>query len=173
MKTYYNEQGKYQSDYDRLWKFVPISGKSEVLAGELIRAVSRLAYDFYNNGMGNNTSGAVNFLKEYNVFENALDKFNIIYEHSRGRTYKGNYSEDSELLIAIEYAIDSTIELILKNPKFESQPNDVDLFEFSDEEQSFCEVCEVVLDSSNSSYYYSCRCSDCDDEEEDDYNEEE
>lgn len=31
-------------------KLVPASGKAESLAGELIRAMSRIAYRFYNDG---------------------------------------------------------------------------------------------------------------------------
>lgn len=40
------------------------SGASDTVEGELIRAVSRLNYDWGNNGMCNNTSGACNFIKE-------------------------------------------------------------------------------------------------------------
>ena len=31
-------------------ELVPVSGKAESLAGELIRAMSRIAYRFYNDG---------------------------------------------------------------------------------------------------------------------------
>jgi hypothetical protein len=49
--SYWNETGAYQTEYDRLYKeLVPNSGKSETLQGELIRAASRLNYEFYNNG---------------------------------------------------------------------------------------------------------------------------
>ena len=39
---------------DRLYdKFVPVSGSSENLTGEVIRAANRLYYEFCNNGNGN------------------------------------------------------------------------------------------------------------------------
>jgi hypothetical protein len=33
MNTYWNGTGNYQEDYDELYKLVPISGTSKVLAG--------------------------------------------------------------------------------------------------------------------------------------------
>lgn len=53
-KTYWNNEGKYQADYDRLWaKLVPDSGRAETMRGELLRAISRIYYDRFNNGFGN------------------------------------------------------------------------------------------------------------------------
>lgn len=50
-KSYWDESGAYQKEYKKLYdKLVPSSGSSETLHGELIRAVSRLFYDYCNNG---------------------------------------------------------------------------------------------------------------------------
>ena len=50
-KTYWNEQGIYQEEYKRLYEqLVPSSGSAKTLNGELIRAISRLSYDYFNNG---------------------------------------------------------------------------------------------------------------------------
>jgi len=135
--TYWNNQGKYQNDYDRLVELMPAMGKSSTIAGELIRAASKLAHDFYNNGMGNNTSGAVNYLDHMCVFDN--DNTNIygtIYEYSRGRIYKGGYDGDA-LQVAIEKMIDLTIEFILENPEFETDKNTDDMFDFADDDEHF------------------------------------
>ena len=52
--SYWNETGIYQKEYDELYDtLVPDSGEAETINGELIRAVSILAYDYYNNGNGN------------------------------------------------------------------------------------------------------------------------
>lgn len=52
--SYYNNQGAYQTEYSELYdKYVPTQGSAETLNGELIRAISRLAHDYYNNGNGN------------------------------------------------------------------------------------------------------------------------
>ena len=48
---YYHSKGRYQADYDRLVDLMPGSGQSETVAGELIRAVSKLGHELYNNGM--------------------------------------------------------------------------------------------------------------------------
>ena len=43
--TYWNKSGTYQVEYDRLILLMPNSGKSDTLAGELIRCVSRLGVE--------------------------------------------------------------------------------------------------------------------------------
>jgi hypothetical protein len=49
--SYWDGNGKYQKEYDRLWKeLVPGSGEAETEEGELIRAVGRLFYEYCNNG---------------------------------------------------------------------------------------------------------------------------
>lgn len=51
---------QYQEFTDKL---VPGSGNCDTLQGELMRAASRIGYDWYNNGWGcNNWSGAVQFI---------------------------------------------------------------------------------------------------------------
>ena len=65
--TYWSGTGTYQADYTRLVELMPGSGNADTLAGELVRACTRLAYDLYNNGMGNNTSGAVNMLRSLSL----------------------------------------------------------------------------------------------------------
>ena len=144
--TYWNGKGKYQSQFDELIKLMPGSGKSDVIAGELIRSANRLAYDFYNNGMGNNTSGAINFLDYYCVLD--TDNTNIygrIYEYTRGRIHQGR-CEGSDLQIAIESMMDMTIEFILARPNLKTDENDDDLFDFEDPEQNFCEECDDETD---------------------------
>lgn len=68
--TYWNNKGLYQVWYDENFnKLVPSSGKADTLSGELLRAISKVYYDSYNNGNMNNTSGPVNFLLKYsNLF---------------------------------------------------------------------------------------------------------
>ena len=152
--TYWNQNGKYQAEYTRLVEAVPMMGNSETLSGEMIRAATRLAYDLYNNGMGNNTSGAINFLWNRDVI--SRETFNTIYPYTRGRHYEGTYNGDS-FQLAIENMIDTTIEFILKN-NLESVKNDDDMFNYEDEEMRFCEECgDDICEYSNSI------CDDCED----------
>lgn len=52
-QSYWNNNGIYQAEYDKLFDLVPQSGSAETLHGELIRAVSRINYEYFNNGNGN------------------------------------------------------------------------------------------------------------------------
>ena len=53
-KSYWNSNGAYQKEYDALYeKLVPAQGEANSVHGEMIRSISRLFYDFCNNGNGN------------------------------------------------------------------------------------------------------------------------
>jgi hypothetical protein len=53
-KTYWNEEGAYQKEYDELYKkLVPVKGEANTVHGEMLRGVSRLYHDYFNNGNGN------------------------------------------------------------------------------------------------------------------------
>ena len=48
---YWDNKGAMQTEFDSLYeKLVPSSGNAASLNGELIRAISRLHYEYYNNG---------------------------------------------------------------------------------------------------------------------------
>jgi len=145
-KTYWNNNGKYQADYDRLVEAMPMMGKCDTVAGEMIRAASKLGYDFYNNGMGNNTSGAINFLDDQGVFDmDRTNTFGIIYENTRGKVYPGNYNGDG-FHQAIERMIDMTVEYILAHPELETTPNEDDMYDYEDPE-------ERIYDEEEDDYY--------------------
>tara|TARA_Y200000002_G_scaffold288508_1_gene242649 strand:+ start:1644 stop:2084 length:441 start_codon:yes stop_codon:yes gene_type:complete len=128
--TYWHRNGTYQADYDRLLDLMPMSGKCETVAGEMIRAVSKLGHELYNNGMGNNSSGAVNFLMAKGAISKGI--YETIYPMTRGRIYNGYYDGDP-LQMAIEGAVDQTIKFILDNPILETQENLEDMHDLSDE----------------------------------------
>lgn len=134
--TYWNQKGRFQSEFDELCKLMPPSGCCDTVAGELIRSANRLAYDFYNNGMGNNTSGAANFLREKGAID--PETYATIYAYTRGTIYRGHYEGDS-LHTAIERAIDMTVEMIIRNPVLITQANTEDQFDYEDEFEQFDE----------------------------------
>ena len=160
--TYWNKQGAHQADYDRLVELMPMMGNCDTVAGELIRAVSKLGHDFYNNGMGNNTSGAVNFLEA----KGAIDRntYCTIYDYTRGALYQGRYDGDS-LQVAMERMVDQTVEFILANPELETQANTEDMFDYSEEDQNFCEECGDETDR------WSPVCRYCEEAYEEEYDE--
>jgi len=129
---YWNHQGRLQREFDELIKLMPASGAADTVAGELIRAANRLAYDFYNNGMGNNTSGAVNFLRRHGAISPGV--YGTIYEYTRGRVYEGHYEGDA-LQRSMELMIDQVVEMIVRNPQLITISNDDDIFNYQDEEE--------------------------------------
>ena len=150
--TYWSQNGKYQAEYDRLAGLMPAMGNSNKVAGELIRCVSRLGHELYNNGMGNNSSGAVNMLRAYGAIDG--DTYETIYPMTRGRIYNSGYNGDA-FQIAIESSIDQTIKFILDNPELETTPNTQDMFDWQEDEQSFCDECGDENEG------YNAICDDC------------
>lgn len=161
--SYWNDKGTHQAEADRLQKLMPSSGNCETVAGELIRAATRLYYDFNNNGMGNNTSGAVNFLNEKGAIKDKT--YETIHPWTRGRVYDGNFDGDP-LAVAMEAVVTETVEFILANPQLETTKNTEDMFEHQEDEQNFCSGCNDVLDDDS----YGHMCEDCEEEEERDEN---
>jgi hypothetical protein len=52
--SYWDNDGKYQAQYDLAWKqLIPASGEADDGLPEALRAISRIGYDYYNNGFCN------------------------------------------------------------------------------------------------------------------------
>jgi hypothetical protein len=50
-KSYWAHTGAYEEEYNKLYsELVPSSGEAETVHGEMLRAISRLGYDYGNNG---------------------------------------------------------------------------------------------------------------------------
>jgi hypothetical protein len=63
VESYYDQSGKYTAEYDEMYnQLVPTQGKASTLQGEIIRAVSKIYYDYKNNGFGNNWAPVLKFL---------------------------------------------------------------------------------------------------------------
>ena len=74
MGRYWDQAGKHQQAYDRLFdQLVPSSGKCETRGGEALRAATRLYYDAFNNGGCNFTGQAWDYI-DRNVTINAPDE---------------------------------------------------------------------------------------------------
>jgi hypothetical protein len=79
-KSYWYENGAYQNLYDSLWEqLVPASGYAPTIHGEMMRSISRLFYDYCNNGNGN-----------------ALDRRMETCHHCGGWGYEEKYNDDEE-----------------------------------------------------------------------------
>lgn len=123
-KTYWSSNGKFQKDYDRLYeKLVPQSGKCETLEGELLRAASRISHDFYNNGFGNNWSGALEFLKKYGPIK-ARD-YEVLREYSQGRIVHATFDENDEVMKVVESVVDTVVLHVATTLAFSKNPCDM------------------------------------------------
>lgn len=56
-KIYWTNKGRHQRIYDRLQALVPDEGEADTPAGELMRLMSNVYYDVYNNGGCNLVDG--------------------------------------------------------------------------------------------------------------------
>lgn len=90
-KGYWEGEGAYNEEYTKLYdELVPASGCSKTLFGELIRAASRLGYDYYNNG--NCNAADITYIEEEG------------YEDEETGEWIVEQEEDREVSIAPFYA---------------------------------------------------------------------
>lgn len=114
-------------------ELVPDSGSAGTLNGELIRAATRLEYDFYNNGMINNTSGAVKFLMEYLPRDPELTKaLSFVAQFCNTGRYAPNHV-DNDLAGAIYAVMGATADFVSGR---DNVPCDVDMFDLQEPEPS-------------------------------------
>ena len=126
--------------FERIFaELVPQSGKCDTVAGEMLRAAGRLRHDFYNNGMGNNTSGALKFLREKSAIDREL--FDYVLPYTTGRLYQGKYENDL-FHIAIDRIVEMTTKMVTFNPQLMAMENTEDMFDYSDEDLD--ETCWVT-----------------------------
>ena len=72
--SYWDNDGKYQAQYDLAWKqLIPASGEADDGLPEALRAISRIGYDYYNNGF-------CNLWREYEDFDHRWGEETIVHE---------------------------------------------------------------------------------------------
>lgn len=91
-KTYYDSNAVYSEQYSKLYdELVPGKGASKTVNGELIRAFSRLQYEYFNNGNCN--------ARDYQ-------------RHSSLTTDDDDYDDDSNYEVVISYFYNEFLEFI-------------------------------------------------------------
>lgn len=134
-QSYWGGNGKHQTLYNELLaKLVPESGKCDTVGGELLRAISRIAHDWYNNGGWNNTSGASNYLQGIYAVLSEQGRKDLAYIAPWGSTmaYLDEFVNEAKYSAALERLAD---EVILLADKLQTQPNTQDMFDLQDDEQ--------------------------------------
>ncbi len=129
--TYWNNNGKHQKEYETMWeRLVPGEGPAATVAGELLRAVSRLYYRWFNDGdriqpsmdewaMSTSAVQAFNYLYQ---FRDPVTRFSTkpLMEAIVGADTEADYEE------ALEQAADAIIEWAVKQP---DTPNEDDFLD--------------------------------------------
>lgn len=126
MGRYWDHEGPNQADYDRLTEeLVPMQGKTGTLEGEFLRAAGKLGYEFYNNGGGNNVSGALRLLRDlYPAFDYQWWDTLAPYVTGRG----GKPSE--EVYAACESIVDS-VTVYVAGRQGNYTPSEADMRDFT------------------------------------------
>lgn len=109
MGTYWEGTGPHQREYDRYYEeLVAESGMSSTVEGELLSAATRLCYDYWNNGGGNNVSGAFYYLRQnLPFFKQEWTEALIPFVSGSGGLYCSNVQ-----LCAVEEILDTAVQFV-------------------------------------------------------------
>lgn len=125
---YWTEQGKYQAEADQLQTLLPPAGACATHKGEIWRAATKIYYDYFNNGFGNDWREPAAFL--INSVTLSQEIYDILYDHAAGNTADA-YDKEMDLMI------DQVIEHLRT---VEDRPNTTDMWETKltwEQEQKF------------------------------------
>lgn len=101
MNTYFNANGKYQEEFDQLWKdLVPWAGKADTEEGEVVRSIGRISYEVYNNNCCNMLTQAFSdpiiktFRNDYIGYMDTIEGYNGGIARERLETLLINKAND-------------------------------------------------------------------------------
>ena len=124
--SFYDKTHPLSAAYNEYWeKLVPASGPCETLEGELLRAASRIMHDYYNNGFGNNWSGAFNFL-DHNL--GLIVRWrDTLKPYKCGRVAKNPMFDASDpIAVALEEIMENVVEYVTTaNGDYNKNPCDM------------------------------------------------
>lgn len=105
-RMYWNNNGKYQKTYNRIWEcLIPPSGEAGNSDAEAVRCVSRLYYDFFNNGFCNAVEDST-FTRYY------LNMFNTVVRYL-GLSVTPRIELEDKLLSGNDDEIEYYLELLV------------------------------------------------------------
>lgn len=128
-KTYWDNEGKYQEQYNAAWKaLIPASGEAEDGLPEALRAISRIGYDYYNNGF-------CNLWRTWDDGDTVMDSYyedmvDYLRRHIPGDLHKGltsflhdakGYGNWSNQAGVIDHIIDHIMEGIIEEGLLEEE----------------------------------------------------
>lgn len=134
-----NATYKPPHDWDSAWaQLVPHSGSSNTVEGECLRAAGKIKHDWYNNGFGNNWSGALNYLETYLPGGRLRSQYQVLEKYARGNARGADENEDNiELAIELicQGALAFALEAYHAHTSAGLHPNTTDMYEMQDENE--------------------------------------
>lgn len=126
---YYSGDGTYQKEFDYYWKkLVPGQGNADTVQGELLRCISSIVYDRYNNGFGNNREDETEQLAKYQgkftTYLKNPDAFNRFYRYYREIDFGYQHYVDDNWIgdIFFDRIVDAIIKYIMNSEELELLP---------------------------------------------------
>lgn len=141
LATFWNDKHPLTAQANALFDaLVPDSGYCSTVVGELLRASTKISYDWFNNGWGcNNWSGAVVFIRQnYKALQ--LSEENVkrlkqalsyVIEYSHGEPSPKNEDRADENVTTIHEII---VQGIIDTPFYAWKANTQDMYELSEED---------------------------------------
>ena len=128
-QSYWDNEGKYQEQYNAAWKaLIPIEGEAKDGWPEALRAISRIGYDYYNNGFCNlwqewddvdtTMDSYYEKMVDYLRYQIPLPMHKELIEFLHDAKGYGNWSNRAEV---IDRIIDHIIEGIIKDGLLEEE----------------------------------------------------
>lgn len=125
-EDYYFNKGKYSREYTELWdEMIPSQGQADSVQGEVLRCISKLSYDRFNNGFGNPMPACAKLINFYsNLWTGYLDNkmdWRMFYNHYKSigfgegvvqRSWIGDQYWDNIITAIIEWIMDSKEEIL-------------------------------------------------------------
>jgi len=135
-QAYWDNNGKYQEQYTKAWEqLIPASGEADAGWPEALRAISRIGYDYYNNGFCNLWQRWEEFDGEDHYDEYEMDSYyedmvDYLRHHIPGDLHKGltsflhdakGYGNWSNQAGVIDRIIDHIMEGIMEDGLLEEE----------------------------------------------------
>jgi hypothetical protein len=117
--TYWSKNGKYEAEANALQELVPMMDNCATFKGEVWRAVTKIYYDYYNNGWGNHWKAPAAFLMTHIDLDEDLRT--MLFDHANGNMHAGDFQDEMERLIDA---------VVVQLRTVEDRPNTVDMWEF-------------------------------------------
>ena len=136
-QAYWDNEGKYQEQYNKAWKqLIPAEGEAKDGPPEALRAISRIGYDYYNNGFCNLWQGQEDIdeygdevveytmdsyykdMVEYLAYEIPRDLHKELQEFLLDAQGYGNWSNQASI---IDRIIDHIMERIIEDELLEEE----------------------------------------------------